>query len=57
MSNDIDLDFALQVAGAELSDKSPAPDSPLGRLRQFVADNDIERLTQDHVAQALSGKL
>ncbi|MFF7800236.1 hypothetical protein [Streptomyces olivaceus] len=57
MSNDTDLDFALQVTGAELADQPPAPDSPLGRLRLFaVADPDV-KLDRGHVRQALAGTL
>lgn len=57
MSNDTDLDFALQVAGAELADKPPAPDSPLGRLRLFADANGVKHLTKDHVAEALRGTI
>ncbi|MGW8630593.1 hypothetical protein [Streptomyces sp. NPDC055793] len=57
MSKDTDLDFALQVAGAELADKPPAPDSPLGRLRLFAADNPDTKLDRGHIRQALAGTL
>ncbi|MDX3405139.1 hypothetical protein PV708_02660 [Streptomyces sp. ME02-6977A] len=57
MSNDTDLDFALQVAGAELADTPPAPDSPLGRLRLFAAANPDTTLDRGHIRQALAGTL
>lgn len=57
MSNDTDLDFALQIAGAQISDKPPAPDSPLGRLRLFAAANPDVKLDRGHVRQALAGTL
>ncbi|AXQ62327.1 hypothetical protein SEA_TINABELCHER_1 [Streptomyces phage TinaBelcher] len=57
MSNDPDLDFALQIAGAELSDTPPAPDSPLGRLRLFAVANPGVKLEAGHVRQALAGTL
>lgn len=57
MSNDDDLTFALQIAGAELADKPPAPDSPLGRLRLFAVANPDAKLTAGHVRQALAGTL
>ncbi|MGM9381101.1 hypothetical protein [Streptomyces antibioticus] len=57
MSNDTDLDFALQIAGAQISDKPPAPDSPLGRLRLFAVANPDTKLTAGHVRQALDGTL
>ena len=57
MSNDTDLTFALQIAGAELADKPPAPDSPLGRLRLFADANPGVTLDRGHVRQALTGTL
>ncbi|MFE9924283.1 hypothetical protein ACFYQA_22675 [Streptomyces sp. NPDC005774] len=57
MHNDTDLRFALQVAGAELADTPPAPDSPLGRLRLFAAANPGTTLEAGHVRQALAGTL
>ncbi|QOV06213.1 hypothetical protein KGG72_gp83 [Streptomyces phage Salutena] len=55
--NDDDLTFALQIAGAELADQPPAPDSPLGRLRLFAEANPDVQLTAGHVRQALAGTL
>ncbi|MEX1655531.1 hypothetical protein ABZ960_20480 [Streptomyces pseudovenezuelae] len=57
MDNDTDLRFALQVAGAELADTPPAPDSPLGRLRLFADAHPGVDLTAGHVRQALDGTL
>jgi hypothetical protein len=57
MPNDTDLRFALQVAGAELADTPPAPDSPLGMLRLFAAAHPGVTLTAGHVRQALDGTL
>ncbi|MET8111197.1 hypothetical protein [Streptomyces prasinus] len=57
MDNDTDLRFALQVAGAELADTPPAPDSPLGRLRLFASANPGVKLEAGHVRQALRGTL
>jgi hypothetical protein len=55
--NDDDLTFALQIAGAELADKPPAPDSPLGRLRLFAAAHPGTVLEAGHVRQAIAGTL
>jgi hypothetical protein len=57
MSNDDDLTFALQIAGAELADSPPAADSPLGRLRLFADAHPDEVLNAGHVRQALAGTL
>lgn len=57
MTNDDDLTFALQIAGAELADQPPAPDSPLGRLRLFADAHPGVKLDAGHVRQALAGTL
>ncbi|WP_037857628.1 hypothetical protein [Streptomyces sp. NRRL F-5065] len=55
--DDTDLTFALQIAGAELADTPPAPDSPLGQLRLFAAARPGVKLEADHVRQAIDGSL
>ena len=57
MSRDDDLTFALQIAGAELADRPPAPESPLGMLRLFAAAHPGVKLDAGHVRQALAGTL
>ncbi|MFD7259334.1 hypothetical protein [Streptomyces sp. NPDC059874] len=57
MSNDPDLTFALQIAGAELAETPPPADSPLGKLRLFAVANPGIELTAGHVRQALAGTL
>ncbi|MFJ6837041.1 hypothetical protein [Streptomyces sp. NPDC091209] len=57
MDNDIDLRFALQIAGAEPAETPPAADSPLGRLRIFAAANPGVELTAGHVREAIAGTL
>jgi hypothetical protein len=57
MDNDTDLRFALQIAGAELAETPPPPDSPLGMLRLFADANPGVSLTAGHVRQALAGTL
>ncbi|MFI5863550.1 hypothetical protein [Streptomyces sp. NPDC051546] len=57
MSNETDLRFALQIAGAELSETPPPADSPLGKLRLFADANPGVELTAGHVRQALAGTL
>jgi hypothetical protein len=57
MDNDTDLRFALQVAGAELTETPPPSDSPLAMLRLFADAHPGVVLTAGHVRQALAGTL
>ncbi|MEU6572304.1 hypothetical protein [Streptomyces sp. NPDC046805] len=57
MSDDTDLRFALQMAGAELARTPLSPDSPLGRLRLFAAANPGVKLRGKHVQAAIDGTL
>ncbi|MGV9450528.1 hypothetical protein [Streptomyces sp. NPDC003635] len=56
-ARDYDLEFALQVTGFELATEPPAPDTPLGRIRAFVAEHGYEALTDEHFEAAIRGTL
>jgi hypothetical protein len=57
MNDDTDLRFALQMAGAELAETPPPPDSPLGMLRLFAVAHPDVKLDAGHVRLALKGTL
>ncbi|QAY15905.1 hypothetical protein SEA_JANUS_1 [Streptomyces phage Janus] len=54
---DTGLQFALQVAGAELATEPPAPDTPLARVLTFAAEHGHDAVTEDVIAAAMAGEL
>lgn len=54
---DTGLQFALQVAGAELATEPPAPDTPLARVLAFAAEHGTDAVTEDVIAEAKEGRL
>lgn len=54
---DTGLQFALQVAGAELATEPPAPDTPLARVLAFAAENGPESVTESVIDLAKAGLL
>ncbi|UFD97939.1 hypothetical protein PQC18_gp01 [Streptomyces phage Pablito] len=51
------LQFALQVAGAELATEPPAPDTPLAHVLTFAAEHGTDAVTEDVIAAAMAGEL
>ncbi|MFF5189705.1 hypothetical protein ACFY30_39070 [Streptomyces sp. NPDC000345] len=54
---DTGLRFALQVTGFELATEPPEPDTPLGRILAYAAENGYDALTDEHFDLAKVGLL
>jgi hypothetical protein len=58
MSNpqDVGAVFAAQMLGFAISEEPPLPDSPLGRVRAFVAEYGEGVLKPEHIEAAQQGR-
>ncbi|MGW6600592.1 hypothetical protein [Streptomyces sp. NPDC055036] len=54
---DTGLQFALQVAGADLATDPPAPDTPLAHVLAFAAEHGPEAVTEEVIKKAQGGRL
>ncbi|MGW8796656.1 hypothetical protein ACWGN9_06000 [Streptomyces sp. NPDC055775] len=53
---DVGAAFGAMILGGTLSDEPPSPDSPLGRVRAFVAEHGEEALRPEHIGAAQEGR-
>ncbi|MFG2945285.1 hypothetical protein [Streptomyces adustus] len=53
---DVGAAFAAQMLGFTISEGPPPPDSPLGRVRAFVAEHGRDALRTEHIGDAIAGR-
>ncbi|CAL9338017.1 hypothetical protein [Streptomyces sp. enrichment culture] len=53
---DVGAAFGAIILGGTLSEEPPPPDSPLGRVRAFVAEHGAQALRREHIEAAQQGR-
>ncbi|MDQ0793720.1 hypothetical protein [Streptomyces sp. B1I3] len=53
---DVGAAFGAMILGGAVSEEPPPPDSPLGRVRDFVAQYGEEALKPEHLGAAQEGR-
>ncbi|MET7525090.1 hypothetical protein [Streptomyces sp900116325] len=48
--------FGAVIIGGTLSEEPPPPDSPLGRVRSFIAEYGSDALRPEHIGAAQEGR-
>ncbi|MER5598921.1 hypothetical protein [Streptomyces sp. NPDC002265] len=53
---DVAAAFWAQMLGFTISEEPPPPDTPLGRVRAFVAEHGQDALRDEHIRAAIEGR-
>ncbi|MFE9483886.1 hypothetical protein ACFYNM_35505 [Streptomyces spororaveus] len=53
---DVGAAFGAVILGGTVSEEAPPHDSPLGRVRAFVAEHGEEALRPEHIKAAQEGR-
>ncbi|WP_432058530.1 hypothetical protein [Streptomyces sp. bgisy022] len=53
---DVGAAFGAIILGGTLATEPPPPDSPLGRVRAFIAEHGAQSLRREHIEAAQQGR-